>query len=54
MPQTGYCVRCKSSKPMKNAMVCTTNNDRKVLKGQCVCGCRMTKFVANDYTVDDE
>jgi hypothetical protein len=42
----GYCVKCKTKRPVKNAKVVTTSNGRKMAKGACpVCGTTVNKFL---------
>ncbi|MBU0548826.1 MAG: hypothetical protein KJ838_00665 [Candidatus Omnitrophica bacterium] len=43
---TGYCVKCKSSKEMKNEQKVTMKNGREALKGQCTsCGTSMFRIL---------
>ncbi|MFH1339005.1 MAG: DUF5679 domain-containing protein [Candidatus Omnitrophota bacterium] len=43
---TGYCVKCKSSKEMKDEQQVTMKNGRKALKGKCpVCGTSMFRIL---------
>jgi len=43
---SGYCVKCKQKRDMKNAKQITTSNHRQALQGQCaVCGTKMMKFI---------
>lgn len=42
---SGYCMKCKSKKEMKNAKPTTLKNGRKALKGECPsCGTKMFKI----------
>ena len=46
MEKSGYCVKCRAKKTMKNAKMTTTSNGRKALKGVCpTCGTKMMRFV---------
>ncbi|MFH1577574.1 MAG: DUF5679 domain-containing protein [Candidatus Omnitrophota bacterium] len=43
---TGYCVKCKSSKEMKDAQESTLKNGRRALKGKCSdCGTNMCRIL---------
>lgn len=43
---TGYCVKCKTSKTMRDCVKEVAKNGRPMLKGLCVdCGTKMNKFV---------
>ena len=45
MAETGYCVKCKNKKEMKDEQKVTMKNGRKALKGKCsVCGTTVFKF----------
>ena len=45
MAETGYCVKCKSSKEMKDAQSVTMKNGRPAMKGKCPdCGTGMYKI----------
>lgn len=42
---TGYCVKCKTKREMKDAKEVTLKNKRKATKGVCpVCGTKMFKI----------
>jgi len=44
----GYCVKEKTSKPMKDAKEVTLKNGKKALQGVCSsCGTKMMKFVSS-------
>ncbi len=48
MEKTGYCVKCRAKKPIKNAKATTTSNGRKAIKGECAtCGTKMMRFIKN-------
>lgn len=40
---TGYCVKCKSSKEMKDVQQVTLKNGRNAAKGKC-CDCGTSMF----------
>jgi len=35
MPETGYCMKCKAAKEIKDAQQVVMKNGRKALKGKC-------------------
>ena len=40
--QIGYCVKCKTKRPMDDTEEVTMKNKRKAMKGKCSnCGCGM-------------
>ena len=46
MEKTGYCVKCRQTRQIKNAKPTTTSNNRKAIKGECaVCGTKIMRFV---------
>ena len=46
MPETGYCVKCKSSKEMKDTQEVTMKNGRRAVKGKCPdCNTGMYKII---------
>lgn len=46
MAQTGYCVKCKSSKEMKDEQKVTMKNGRQAAKGKCPdCGTGMYRIL---------
>jgi hypothetical protein len=46
MAETGYCVKCKSKKEMKDTQNVTMKNGRKAMKGKCTsCGTGMYKIM---------
>ncbi len=46
MAETGYCVKCKAKKDMKDTENVTMKNGRKALKGKCSdCGTGMYKIL---------
>jgi hypothetical protein len=46
MAETGYCVKCKASKEMKNVENVTMKNGRPAAKGKCPdCGTGMYKIL---------
>ena len=46
MEKTGYCVKCRQKRTIKNAKSTTTSNHRKAIKGECaVCGTKIMRFV---------
>jgi len=48
MAETGYCVKCKSKRDMKNAEKVTMKNGRPAMKGSCtVCGTGMYKILSS-------
>ena len=43
---TGYCVKCKSKKEMKNEQQVTLKNGRQAVKGKCpACGTSMFRIL---------
>ena len=43
---TGYCVKCKSNKEMKNEQQVTLKNGRQAVKGKCPdCGTSMFRIL---------
>lgn len=41
-----YCVKCKTSRTMKDAKVVTNDKGRRAAKGVCpVCGTKMNRFL---------
>ena len=47
MAETGYCVKCKSKKEMKDTQNVTMKNGRKAMKGKCsTCGTGMYKIMS--------
>jgi hypothetical protein len=43
---TGYCVKCKAQRDIKDAKTVTLQNGTSALKGACVvCGTAITRFV---------
>ena len=47
MAETGYCVKCKSKKEMKDTEQVTMKNKRNAMKGKCsTCGTGMYKILA--------
>ncbi len=43
---TGYCVKCKSKKEMKDEQEVTFKNGRRAMKGKCpVCGTTMCRIL---------
>jgi hypothetical protein len=46
MAEKGYCVKCKSTKEMKDEQRVTFKNGRDAMKGKCVsCGTTMCKIL---------
>ena len=46
MAETGYCVKCKSKKIMKDEQKVTMKNGRAAMKGKCPeCGTGMYKIL---------
>jgi ssDNA-binding Zn-finger/Zn-ribbon topoisomerase 1 len=46
MDVDAYCMKCKTSRKMKDAQEVTMENGRRAAKGSCpVCGTKMTKFL---------
>ena len=46
MAEKGYCVKCKSSRDMKNEQKVTMKNKREAVKGTCTdCGTGMYKIL---------
>ena len=46
MAETGYCVKCKGKKEMKDGQVVTMKNKRQAMKGKCPdCGTGMYKIL---------
>jgi hypothetical protein len=46
MAETGYCVKCKAKKEMKDTQNVTMKNGRKAMKGKCTsCGTGMYKIM---------
>lgn len=51
MPE-GYCVKCKASKEIAEAVEVTMKNGRKAIKGKCpVCGTVMFKILGGKATI---
>ncbi len=48
MAETGYCVKCKGKKEMKDEQKVTMKNGRSAMKGKCSsCGTGMYKILGN-------
>ena len=48
MAETGYCVKCKNKKDMKDEQKVTMKNGRDAMKGKCsTCGTGMYKILGN-------
>ena len=48
---TGYCMRCKTKRPIQNAHRETTESGRPAARGTCpVCGANMFTFLSTDDT----
>jgi RNase P subunit RPR2 len=46
MDVDAYCMKCKTSRKMKDAEEVTMDNGRRAAKGTCTeCGTKMTKFL---------
>ncbi len=46
MDVEAYCMKCKTSRKMKDAQEVTMENGRRAAKGTCPeCGTKMTKFL---------
>ena len=46
MAETGYCVKCKNKKDMKDEQKVTMKNGRDAMKGKCsTCGTGMYKIL---------
>ncbi len=46
MAETGYCVKCKAKKEMKDTQNVTMKNGRKAMKGKCTsCDTGMYKIM---------
>jgi hypothetical protein len=46
MAETGYCVKCKAKKEMKDTQKVTMKNKRQAMKGKCTsCGTGMYKIM---------
>lgn len=46
-----YCMKEKKQQPMKDVVISTTSNGRRVAKGVCTsCGTKMNKFLAKETT----
>lgn len=44
-PQTGHCMKCKTKRPIIEAVIATMKNGRTALKGKCKkCGTGMYKI----------
>jgi hypothetical protein len=44
-----YCVKCKTSREMKDMTLTTASNGRTMAKGVCpTCGTKMNKFLSKD------
>ena len=39
------CMKCREQKTMQNAKLVTLKNGRNAMKGNCLCGTKMFKFV---------
>lgn len=45
----GWCARCRTRRPMRHVTIETTDNGRRIARGECPeCGAGMTRFVAKD------
>jgi hypothetical protein len=43
----GYCVKCRTKRPIKGATVEKTTSGRPIAKGKCpVCGTTVTRFLS--------
>ena len=48
MAETGYCVKCKAKKEIKDAQKVEMKNGRPALKGTCpTCGTGMYRILSN-------
>ena len=48
MSETGYCVKCKSKREIKDAQKVTMKNGRPAMKGTCpTCGTGMYKILSS-------
>ena len=48
MSETGYCVKCKSKREIKDAEKVTMKNGRPAMKGTCpTCGTGMYKILSS-------
>ena len=46
---SGYCLKQKATKEMKDVEIKKTNNNRSYMSGICVeCGCKMNKFIKKE------
>jgi Domain of unknown function (DUF5679) len=46
MAETGYCMKCKTKREIKDGQEVTMKNGRKAMKGKCsVCGTGMYKIL---------
>lgn len=49
MEVDAYCMKCKTTRAMKDAQEVTMDNGRRAAKGTCPeCGTKMTKFLPSD------
>lgn len=49
MAETGFCVKCKAPKEMKEAQEVTMKNGRRAVKGKCpVCNTGMYKILGKN------
>jgi hypothetical protein len=49
MEIVGYCVKCREKKTVKDAVVTTTKNGRRMGKGKCPdCGTTVNRFLPSE------
>ncbi len=47
----GYCVKCRTKRPVKNGVVKVSPNGRRMAQGPCpVCKTTVTRFLPNEKT----
>jgi len=51
----GYCVKCRTKRPMKDGVIEKTKNGRSIMKGLCSnCGTKMNRFLSNNHETKQE
>ena len=58
MVETGYCVKCRCVRPLRDVEIVITKNNRRMQKGICgTCGtkvCKFLKMAVNQEDLEDE
>ena len=53
MEQTGYCVKCRSKKEIKNGVVKSSKKGNKYIQSNCeTCGTKINRFLKKDYKLN--